>query len=321
MKITKFHIQNFQSHKDTTIDFTNGLNILVGSTNTGKSAVLRALRKLIRDEPSGKVFISKWATDMNLELQFEHRGNSYKIIRKLTQTKNLYYLDDEEFGGFGKTIPQEVQDALDTELVELENGDVIDLHFSDQHDLPFMVAKGSAGTRSKLLGKVAGLHVLDRAISRINSDIRAENSKYKHSIDTRDDLQAEVDDFPDLWQEHTLIERLNKQFTDLCTKREQLQRLTIASNELDYYTEAIDRIAHTDLSHIVVDLKSIQSKMKTRIRLNTLCKELSKLASEAARIKSANIDERLASCIEEHTTILNTLGICPTCKQSIDSQK
>ena len=214
MYFKQFHIQNFQSHKDTTIQFSTGLNIIVGPTNVGKSSILRALRKLIRDEPAGKSFISKWTNTVELSLLVEVNGVAHTIIRKVSPSQNLYYLDDQEFGGFGKTgIPKEIQDALNMKLVELEEGNEIDLHFSDQHDVPFMVSKGSAGTRSKLLGAVAGLCILDRAITRINSDIRAGNNDIKHRCDEISSFEAEIDDFPTLWYEMELITALNDRIT------------------------------------------------------------------------------------------------------------
>ena len=44
----KLTIENFQSIKEKTeIDFIEGVNLIIGPSNSGKSAVLRALRGLI----------------------------------------------------------------------------------------------------------------------------------------------------------------------------------------------------------------------------------------------------------------------------------
>ncbi len=318
MKLIRFHIQNFQSHKDTVLEFESGLNILVGSTNTGKSASLRALRKLIRDDPSGKAFISKWASNMRLELEFTHKGKTFSVVRQLTPSKNLYYLDGDEYGGFGKKIPQEIQDALEMGLVELEAGDVLDLHFSDQHDVPFMVSKGSAGTRSKLLGKIAGLHVLDRAISRINSDIRASNSDCKHIIATRDILQADLDDFPDLWYDKELVVSL-KDLLDL-SKQKQIRfaRLTDVQDELHCCSTTITMLEDATLPEIKVDFKKLRHKIAELTGARKIHTELTKLASEAISVKNNDFDVRLAAYIKEHGTILKDLGMCPTCKKPVE---
>ena len=162
MKFKTLILENYQAHKNTTINLTDGLNVIIGESDMGKSSILRALRKLIRDVPAGKDHINKDATSMKLSLTvIDDNNHEYVIIRQVTPSKNLYYLDGQEFGGFGREIPEEIRNTLEMFLIELENSEKIDLHFFDQHDEPFMVSRGSAGTRSKLLGKIAGLHTLE----------------------------------------------------------------------------------------------------------------------------------------------------------------
>ena len=222
MTFKTLRLVNYQAHKDTTIDFTPGLNIIIGESDMGKSSILRALRKLVRDIPAGKDHINKDATSMKISLMVaDDTGQEYTIIRQITPSKNLYYLNKQEFGGFGREIPEEIQNTLEMFLIELENSEKIDLHFSDQHDTPFMVARGSAGTRSKLLGRIAGLHTLDKGIVTVNKDIRAGNSALKARSMDRDELQEKVDNTRDTLADHKLhalckvqlretVEELNK---------------------------------------------------------------------------------------------------------------
>jgi len=203
MQFKQLILENFQAHKLTTVNFTAGLNIIVGESDMGKSSILRALRKLVRDVPAGNSFINKDATSMKLQLiVVDDDGHEYTIIRQVTPSKNLYYLDKQEFGGFGREIPEEVQRLLEMFLIELENSEKVDLHFFDQHDTPFMVSKGSAGTRSKLLGRIAGLHTLDKGIVTVNKDIRAGNSVLKTKAIDRDIIQEKVDNAPNTANSH-----------------------------------------------------------------------------------------------------------------------
>ncbi len=41
--LTEIKLENFQDHKDSTISLTNGINLIVGSSDAGKSAILRAV--------------------------------------------------------------------------------------------------------------------------------------------------------------------------------------------------------------------------------------------------------------------------------------
>ena len=53
--IKKIIIDNFQSHEHTEIEFGPGLNVIVGPSDYGKSAVVRALRWVLYNEPRGAV--------------------------------------------------------------------------------------------------------------------------------------------------------------------------------------------------------------------------------------------------------------------------
>ena len=57
MKYKKYlHLINFQSHLNTVIELHPGLNILVGESDQGKTAIIRALRWLFYNEPRGTGF-------------------------------------------------------------------------------------------------------------------------------------------------------------------------------------------------------------------------------------------------------------------------
>jgi len=61
--IKTLSIQNYQSHKDSTLEFDPGVNVIVGSTDSGKTAIIRALRWLIWNRPNGDSFRSTWGGD------------------------------------------------------------------------------------------------------------------------------------------------------------------------------------------------------------------------------------------------------------------
>ena len=90
MKFKTLHLKDYQAHKDTTINFTQGLNIIIGESDMGKSSILRALRKLVRDVPAGKDHINKDATSMKLSLTVvDDNEQEYVIIRQITPSKKF----------------------------------------------------------------------------------------------------------------------------------------------------------------------------------------------------------------------------------------
>jgi len=314
MKFISFHIQNFQAHKDTLITFEKGLNIIVGQTDSGKSSILRALKKLIRDVPKGKPFMSRWAQETKLTLIFEVDKKSYTIIRHITPSKNLYYLNDQKFGGFGNSIPKEIQTILDMQLISLETGDILDLYFTDQHDMPFMVTKGSAGLRSKLLGKIAGMHILDKAIMDVNKDVRALNADLKYKTKEINDLEYELNDFPDLWYDMQLIDSLEEQINSVKQKIITLNSLnTIHTNLQNTIKEAVkikDILAQLPTISPVV-LKELNIKTLKMIDLHKLSDKLTLLNKKIDTLKYPPFVEINTNFtgIKKQVKVLNDLKI------------
>jgi len=294
MKFVKLHLKNFQAYVDTTIDFIEGLNIIVGPSDTGKSSIVRALRKVIRDTPSGKDFINENATEMKLSLVIENDdGEIITITRQVTPSKNLYYLDTTEFGGFGREVPQEIQQALEMVLIKLENSDQIDLHFFDQHDGPFMVSKSMAGTRSKLFGRIAGLHVLDKSIIDVNRDIRAGNNALKIQAMDRDKLQQKIDAFPDLTSYHQLYATLEK-----CVQTLEMKdtRLNVLKDINKNFKEVCDKgkkqkELFNSLPNIEVDFQKLYGDLRILNRLQELYVKLTNTNSEIEKLDRAILPE------------------------------
>ena len=52
-------VRNFQIHKKTSIEFVSGVNIISGTSDNGKSSLIRAMRWVIENRPQGFYF-KRW---------------------------------------------------------------------------------------------------------------------------------------------------------------------------------------------------------------------------------------------------------------------
>jgi len=321
MKFISLHLENFQAYKNTTINFTSGLNIITGESDMGKSSIFRALLKLVRDTPAGKNFINKDATSMKLSLTgINDNGQKFTIVRQITPTKNLYFLNDQEFGGFGREIPKEIQNALEMFLVQLQNNEKIDLHFSDQYDVPFMVSKSAAGTRSKLLGRIAGLHTLDRGIVAVNADIRAGNSALKIKLIDKDRLQKAVETAIDTAEYHKLYDTNKNSLKEIEQKFitvEKLQDLQKKFLEIVKIGKETRKFLDS-FPEITADFSEIRKNIQLLNKLQGLYKDLNSIEEQIVKLPkiTADIDidfnllrkdiQKLNRLQELYTTIIST---------------
>ena len=65
--IKQLNIHNFQSHEDSSLNFTEGVNVIIGASDSGKSAIIRALKFVVYNSPSGSDMRSWWGGETSVK--------------------------------------------------------------------------------------------------------------------------------------------------------------------------------------------------------------------------------------------------------------
>ncbi len=167
----KLVIDNFQSHEHTEIELTDGLNVFVGPSDSGKSAILRALKWVLFNTPRGTDFIRTGAKECRVCLIL---NDGTEILRIRTHgSVNRYVLrtpDGNElvFQGFGNTVPEEITRLHGITPVHLDQKELI-LHFGTQLESPFLLFESNQN-KAKTIGRISGAHLIDNALKKTSSD-------------------------------------------------------------------------------------------------------------------------------------------------------
>lgn len=172
---------NFQSHEKTTVNFVNGFNILAGSSNGGKSTIIRGILWNVLNEPSGDDFVRKGQKEATV---ITHWSNGYSIKRTRNKggSKNFYTLikDGEvinEYTGFGTSVPPEIIEVH--KIQPLASG--VYFNYADQLESAFMVSS-TPKVRAETIGNLEELGRIDEEITIINTDITF-NKKERKRLD------------------------------------------------------------------------------------------------------------------------------------------
>lgn len=95
MVIKKISLENYRSHKNTSIELSNGINLILGVNGSGKSSILEAIGKVIFDvndrtgKQIGKTFIRHGESSAKVEIEFlANDGRMYKITNKFYSKKS-----------------------------------------------------------------------------------------------------------------------------------------------------------------------------------------------------------------------------------------
>lgn len=198
--ITKMVIKGFQSHEDTEIEFTNGLNAIIGPSNSGKSAIIRALRFVLYNEPKGSDFIRQSAKEVICRVEFS--DGSYLERRRARSSAGSYivgYPDGTktELKGFTNNIPVDVPNTHQMPYIQLAKDLETTLNIGFQLEAPFMIGE-SPSTRAAIIGHLTGVHLVDTAIRELSKDITGNNRDMKTFHQQVEEIEEELQDFSDL---------------------------------------------------------------------------------------------------------------------------
>jgi len=157
--IKSVEIKNFQSHKNTHIEFDPGLNIISGPSDSGKSGVLRALSWLIKNRPSGNS-IKSWQSGKKDSVEVAI-GLPEGTVQKIRSNDKAFYIHPiiGNLEAVGRDVPSEISELLN----------LTDFNIQPQHD-PYMLLNSSPGQVAKLLNDLVGLSSIDSSLKALNSD-------------------------------------------------------------------------------------------------------------------------------------------------------
>lgn len=164
MPLETLTLHDFQAHSKLVLQLDPRITSIVGSSDVGKSAVIRALRWLCQNMPDGIEFIRHGAKRAEAKLDVD----GVVIVRYRSKSENTYNLNDDEFKAFGKGVPTEVAEVLR----------LSDINFQSQHDAPFWFSETS-GEVSRRLNEIINLSAIDEVLAEVASEKRTAEQNVK----------------------------------------------------------------------------------------------------------------------------------------------
>ncbi|HYF91193.1 MAG TPA: AAA family ATPase [Symbiobacteriaceae bacterium] len=230
--IAKVLIENFQSHARSELSFGRGLNVIIGPSDNGKSAVLRAIRWALYNEPRGSEFIRSGARECRVAVTM---SDGAEILRELTLTKsgapsrNRYIVrlpgaEPQVFEGFGTEVPVEVVRAHGMPQVLLDTDKRVVLSFGSQLEGPFLMAE-SGSLRARAIGRLLGVHVVDAAMRNTQRDqrmLKQETGRLEQRLEQYD---RDLEQYADIPEQEERLERTEALLTMAGELQARLARL------------------------------------------------------------------------------------------------
>lgn len=228
--IKRLVVDNFQSHEHTAVEFGTGLNVVVGPSDCGKSALVRALRWVLYNEPRGANFIRVGAKVCQVRIELDE-GTVVTRLRSRSG-KNQYLLkrpgeNELVFEGFGSEIPLEIIQATGVRKIFIDERSKAELNLGPQLEGPFLLAENGA-VRAKVIGQLGGVHILDWAQRSVHTELRRLREEEKRDQDELLQVAASLRSYehlPDLEERITQLGELVSRAAEVTEKIAELSAL------------------------------------------------------------------------------------------------
>lgn len=241
-EIIKLVIENFQSHRKTELKPAPAgkLTVIVGPSDSGKTAILRALKWLYYNRPQGSDFTRVGANMVRVILELEN--NKGWVARQRSASTNRYTLSLRQSNkagkiglvtleGFGNDVPLEVQEL--TGVRQTMIGDMpLNLNLAEQLDGPFLGSSISDAVRARVLGKLAGTEEVDQANKQLGTDLYRRNQELKQAKAEVERLAEELKQFKRLPRLKEMVEQLGQLIEGATEGINRVRRLRAIATEL-----------------------------------------------------------------------------------------
>ena len=310
-KLIGLDLINFQSHKDTKLAIAPGYTVIVGASDVGKSAVIRALKMLVRNGAASGL-VKQGAKSFEITARFAD-GQKESVIKG--DRKSEFYLNDDLFAKAG-VAPI---DAI-TDLWALPQPDGRELCLTSQHDTPFLLAEPASAV-AKVLGELTNAAMLMKAVQEANrlrlQATQEEQARTREASELMAELQTHST-FPkrlkatkaarELVDQLLLIQAKHDRMAKLCS---ELEKCKSELENLSADVGSFDAVEHA--------VQAAESAVERLERLKGLLVQLEQAQIGVVRAREIELrnEAQALHAEDEAHRLLEENGQCPLCGQGV----
>lgn len=310
--LTRITLKNFQKHKKLSLDLEQ-ITTIIGPSDAGKSAVLRAFRWLCLSRPAGSEFIRKGSRICRVTLD----ASEHWISRTKSNSENTYIVQDKESATEKSEVYKALKGTVPEEIANILNVD--EINFQKQMDGPFWLNL-TPGEIGRELNSLMNLEKMDSLLAHIASQLRlhqtqetllsedeAQTERRLNSLDWLEEaeaINAEIEKLSDTT--HTTSDSIER-LEFLLDKIENLER----KRNLSVSQEEIDAVIRLD-----VQVKQLATSART---LSRLCCKLEEMLEqkESWESKAKDLKEQIQERMKDGCPVCGnptpSLSLSPIC--------
>lgn len=277
-------IHNFQSHKDTVLELSPTVNSLEGVSDSGKSAVLRAMLWCLTNKPDGVAFASNWAKDKKGKLKDEVSVSIDNITRSRNATVNGYTKfvagkDPLTYEALKSTVPPDIENAINIGSVNIQR----------QMDPPFLLSS-TPGDAARYVNELIGLEEIDTYQKALKGKAHDNTNSLKDENKRLADAEASL-----------------SQYDWVAGAKEKVEELSGVDAKCTELEADLAKLSELDaLNEVSAELKAAKSLEKKVTKLIASCPDTEKLEREVAMLKQVDEADALTAQLIESKAVAST---------------
>lgn len=299
-------VKNLGIISEAELEFKKGLNIIVGSSSSGKSTLLRGVKNLI-DNSFTDSSISSGKTSMSISI--ENNGHIVEYLRDLNnaQRKSMYTVDGIQYTKVGRLPLQQVYDAIGIRSFEIDGTNVY-FNMSSQFSAPFLVLESKSFLYSVLtyrssfdITRINDLYYTDlKEVKKSISEKEIEKKLIEENINGAKQKLELLNDVPVIYDKFQILKNKDSELSSLKSyiKRyhDNIEMRKTSENNIEHlslffslYDKVCKVISDYEIIHKYSDtITSISDSNLTVNNIKEYLRVLSLLEEKHSRIKKLN---------------------------------
>ena len=249
----KVQLSNVGIIKDCNLEFTPGINLIIGSSGSGKSTLMRCIYNTAMNGFSDSdVAFGK----SSMTVTIENNGNIIQYHRnpKAKGEKSYYIVNGETYSKIGRQPVQAVTDAFNIGDVEI-NGEKVNFNCNLQFATPFLIL----GSQSTLYNVLTYRSTFD--IASINDYYNADLRTNHNEINANNKLKAQLQsNLESLQTQEKQLKPIEDIYSNYITYKHNLEKL----NDIKSVQSRLECI--NDLSDKIIKLESLLSSINNAMK-------------------------------------------------------
>lgn len=249
----KVQLSNVGIIKDCDLEFTPGINLIIGNSGSGKSTLMRCIYNTAMNGFSDSdVAFGK----SSMTVTIENNGNIIQYHRnpKAKGDKSYYIVNGETYSKIGRQPVQAVTDAFNIGDVEI-NGEKVNFNCNLQFATPFLIL----GSQSTLYNVLTYRSTFDIASINdyYNTDLRTNHNEINANNKLKSQLQSNLES---LQIQEKQLKPIEDIYSNYITYKHNLEKL----NDIKALQSRLECI--NDLSDKIIKIESLLSSINNAMK-------------------------------------------------------